>query len=138
MKLFVDSSAFAKRYVEERGGEQLADVLQKASELALCIILLPEILSALNRRRREGILSASDYTLLKVRLLEDVHDSTILQITPAVVSQTVQLLENNSLRAMDALHIACALEWGADLFLTSDARQYAAAKNAGLFATLIG
>jgi len=138
VKLFVDSSAFAKRYVEERGGEQLADVLQKASELALCIILLPEILSALNRRRREGILSASDYTLLKVRLLEDVHDSTILQITPAVVSQTVQLLENNSLRAMDALHIACALEWGADLFLTSDARQYAAAKNAGLFATLIG
>jgi len=138
VKLFVDSSAFAKRYVEEQGGEELEKSLQKASELALCIILLPEILSALNRRRREGILSPSDYTLLKVRLLEDLHDSTILQITPAVVSQTVQLLENNTLRAMDSLHIACALEWGADIFLTSDARQFAAAKNAGLFAEFIG
>jgi predicted nucleic acid-binding protein len=55
VKLFVDSSAFAKWYIEEPSGEQLEEALQKASELALCIILLPEILSALNRRRREGI-----------------------------------------------------------------------------------
>jgi len=47
-------------------------------------------------------------------------------------------LENSSLRAMDALHVACALEWNADLFLTSDKRQFIAAKNVGLFAEFIG
>jgi predicted nucleic acid-binding protein len=35
-------------------------------------------------------------------------------------------------RRMDALHIACAIEWGADVFLSADARQLAAARRAGL------
>jgi hypothetical protein len=38
----------------------------------------------------------------------------------------------NVLRAMDALHIACALEWKADLFITSDKKQLDAAMQAGL------
>jgi predicted nucleic acid-binding protein len=33
---------------------------------------------------------------------------------------------------MDALHIACALEWGAEVFVSADARQLAAARRAGL------
>ncbi len=138
MKLLVDSSAFAKRYIQEKGSEQIEGYLQKASELALCIILIPEILSGLNRRLREHILTAKDYKRLKGQLLEDVHDATVIQITPSVISHTVKLLENNTLRAMDALHVACALEWNADLFLTSDKRQFIAAKKVGLFTEFIG
>jgi len=138
MKLLVDSSAFAKRYIQEKGSEQIEGYLQKASELALSIILMPEILSGLNRRLREHILSVKDYKRLKGRLLEDVRDATVIQITPSVISHTVRLLESSSLRAMDALHVACALEWNADLFLTSDKRQFIAAKNVGLFAEFIG
>jgi predicted nucleic acid-binding protein len=33
---------------------------------------------------------------------------------------------------MDALHIGCALEWEAELFVSSDKRQILAAKKAGL------
>jgi predicted nucleic acid-binding protein len=33
---------------------------------------------------------------------------------------------------LDALHIACALEWKAELFVSSDNRQIKAAKQAGL------
>jgi len=33
---------------------------------------------------------------------------------------------------LDALHIACALEWGAELFVSSDQQQLRAAKRAGL------
>ncbi len=138
MKLLIDSSAFAKRYVQEKGSERVENLLQKASELALCIILVPEIISGLNRKLREKIINVRDYKILKGRLLEDVHDATVLQLTPSVVSCTVKLLENNTLRAMDALHVACALEWNADLFITSDNRQYTAAKNAGMFAEFIG
>jgi predicted nucleic acid-binding protein len=60
LKLAVDSSAFAKRYVKEPGSEELDAFLQNASELGLCMITLPEIVSALNRRRREGALSDKD------------------------------------------------------------------------------
>jgi len=47
-------------------------------------------------------------------------------------------MEDSALHTMDALHVACALEWQADLFLTSDNRQLAAATNAGLRAEYIG
>lgn len=138
MKLFCDSSALAKRYVYEQGSESMGKLLQRASQLALCTILVPEIISGLNRRRREQVLSLRDYRTIKRQLLDDVHDAIILQITPAVISRSVQLLEINNLRAMDALHVACALEWQAEIFATSDRRQLLAAQNAGLLTEFIG
>jgi predicted nucleic acid-binding protein len=138
MKLLVDSSAFAKRYVREVGSEKLDDILQNASELALCVILLPEIISGLNRRLREGALTGKNYQKAKKFLMDDVHDATVLQLTPAVISKAVKLLENNVLRAMDALHVACALEWNADLFVTSDRRQLDAAISSGLQTEYLG
>ncbi len=138
MKLAVDSSAFAKRYVKEIGSDQLYQILQDATELALCIILVPEITSGLNRRKREGSLSQENYNLAKKQLLNDVRDATILQITPSVVLQSIKLLEANALMAMDALHIACALEWQADLFITSDKKQFKAAVNTSISSELVG
>ena len=138
MKLAIDSSAFAKRYVREIGSDQLHQILQSASELALCVILVPEIISGLNRRKREGFLSLENYNLAKKQLLNDVRDTTILQITPSVVLHSIKLLEANTLRAMDAFHIACALEWQTDLFVTSDKKQFEAAVNAGISSEFVG
>ncbi|MBA4391359.1 MAG: VapC toxin family PIN domain ribonuclease [Syntrophus sp. (in: bacteria)] len=138
MKLVVDSSAFAKRYVFEDGSEIVDRLLRQASQLALCAILVPEIISGLNRRLREQVLSPDDYRKAKKQLMNDVHDAIILQVTPAVISRAVKLLENNVLRAMDAMHVACALEWQAELFISADRRQVEAAKNAGLHTKYIG
>ncbi|MFH1115941.1 MAG: type II toxin-antitoxin system VapC family toxin [Pseudomonadota bacterium] len=138
MKLVVDSSSLAKRYVQEFGSDKLDCLLQNASELALCIIVVPEIVSGLNRRIREGVLGLKDYRAIRKHLLNDVRDAVILQITPAVISHSVTLLENNGLRAMDALHVACALEWKADLFVTSDRRQLIAAQDSGLRTEYLG
>jgi uncharacterized protein len=138
MKLSVDSSSFAKRYVQEIGSEELERFLEDASELAFSVVLVPEIISSLNRRLREHILTIADYRAIKKQLIDDIGDATALQITPSVISRSVKLLENNALRALDSLHVACALEWRADLFITSDRRQFMAAKNAGLPAEYIG
>lgn len=138
MKLFTDSSALAKRYMLEPGSEQMDACLQRASQLALCIILVPEILSALNRRLRERSIMPADYKKAKKQLLDDVRDAIVLQITPEVVSHSVKLLERNVLRAMDALHIGCALEWGAESFVTADKRQFEGAQRAGLQSEYIG
>jgi uncharacterized protein len=138
MKVVVDSSSLAKRYIQEIGSEKLDQLLQNATELALCIILVPEVVSGLNRRVREGVLNQKNYRLVKKQLLEDIRGAVILQITPSVISHSVKLLENNVLRAMDAMHVACALEWKADLFVTSDKRQLIAAQNAGLRTEYLG
>ena len=138
MKLAIDSSSFAKRYVQEDGSDQLDRLLEKTSELAFCVILVPEIVSGLNRRLREQVLTVADYRAVKKQLLDDVRDATVLQLTPSVISRSVKLLESNVLRALDALHVACALEWQADLFVTSDKRQFLASMNTGLRSEYIG
>lgn len=132
MKVFFDSSAFAKRYVEEAGSQSADEICQEATELCLSVICIPEILSALNRRVREKSLSKKDYHTIKRALSEDVRDILIINLTPEVVSTTTKLLEDYPLRAMDALHVACALEWGAELFVSSDKQQIKAAGKIGL------
>jgi len=132
MKTFFDSSAFAKRYVEETGSDLVEELCEKATELALSVICVPEIISALNRRLREGALSQQQYQEAKVRLSAEVAETTVVNLVPAVIGDATRILEKNPVRAMDALHIACAMRWHADLFVSSDERQLSAAKNVNL------
>lgn len=132
MKACLDSSAFAKRFVDESGSDVVDAVCTAASELGLSVLCVPEVTSALNRRLRERLLTLNQYRLAKQRLLDDVRDADVIQLTPAVIGLAIQILEASPVRAIDALHIACAIEWGADVFVTADARQMAAARRAGL------
>ncbi|MBI2437254.1 MAG: type II toxin-antitoxin system VapC family toxin [Lentisphaerae bacterium] len=132
MKLFLDSSAFAKRFVEEPGSQQVEDLCSQATELCLSVICVPEIIAALNRRLREKRLSRQEYIQAKQRLAQDVRDVVIINLTSEVIHTSVIVLETKPVRAMDALHIACALEWHADWFVSSDRRQITAARSSGL------
>lgn len=48
-----------------------------------------------------------------------------------MIATSIEVLESTPLRGMGALHIACAIEWGAELFVSSDKAQLSAAKKAG-------
>ncbi|MFO7678666.1 MAG: type II toxin-antitoxin system VapC family toxin [Chloroflexota bacterium] len=137
MNVVFDSSAFAKRYIAESGSEQVDEILQNAAQLGLSALCVPEIVSALNRRVREGVLPHSRYEQAKAQLVADVADAIVLQLTLNVVATAVTLLESHPLRAMDALHIAGALVWRADLFVTADRRQHDAAQQSGLNTQLV-
>jgi uncharacterized protein len=132
MNIFFDSSAFAKRYIEEEGSDQVDELCQRAETLEISILCIPEVFSALNRRRREGVISDSDYSLIKDQFSTDIGDAILLDLIPAVITRTIALLENHSLRAMDVIHVACALESQPDLFVSADQRQLIAAQNEGL------
>jgi len=132
VKTFFDSSAFAKRYVEEAGSHMVDSLCQEATEVALCVLCLPEIISALNRRVREGLLTDREYTESKHYLSQDIRDAEMVNLVPQVVSTCTEILEASPVRAADALQIACALEWVTELFVSADKRQISAAKKAGL------
>lgn len=137
MKLFLDSSAFAKRFIEEPGTREVEALCSQADELCLSVLCVPEIVSALNRRRREEHVGAAEYSRIKQRLAEEVRDAVVVNLTPDVVGSSVAILEATAVRTMDALQIACALAWGADVFATADRRQEAAAAAAGLRTRLV-
>ncbi len=132
MKAFFDSSSLAKRYIKERGSEKVEAVLVDASEVAVSLIAPPEIVSALCRLRRQEAISSAQYSQAKGSLFADIEDMTICNITVPVVRIAIELLERHPLRTMDALHLACAIEWKADLFVSSDNRQVLVARQSGL------
>ncbi len=132
MRTFFDSSGLAKRYIKERGSGKVEEVLAGASEVAVSLIAPPEIISAFCRLRREKAISAAQYGLAKKSLFADIEDMSICNITVPVIGRTIELLERHPLRAMDALHLSCAIEWQADLFVSSDRRQVSAALKSGL------
>ena len=137
MKTFFDASAFAKRYVEETGSQLVDDICLNAKEVSISVICVPEIISALNRRIREKRLSRRDYVTIKRHLSDDVRDVGVVNLIPEVIVTSTKLLEVSPLRAMDALHVACALVWEAELFVSSDKQQITAAKKAGLKIKLV-
>lgn len=132
MNIFLDSSALAKRYVQERGSDRLEEILFSATSLGVSVICLPEVVSALCRIRRERKLSQPQYLNAKQALFEDIDDTSVVNVTDQVVVRAIELLERWPLRSSDSLHVASAAEWAADLFVSADARQCAAARAYGL------
>ncbi|MEE9339835.1 MAG: type II toxin-antitoxin system VapC family toxin [Methylococcaceae bacterium] len=132
MKVFFGTSSFVKKFVEEIGSKKVDNIIQKSSEIGISIILVPEIISALNRKLRSEFITEEIYLGLKNDVIEDIEDVDIINLTPSVLKKTTELLEENTLRSLDALHIACAIEWQAELFVSSDERQVTAAIKSNL------
>ena len=104
----------------------------KADSLVVSVLCLPELISTLSRLLREKKLTKADYRKLKDEAIADLTDVDLCQITVEVLASVVSLLESHSLRAMDAIHIACALTVKPDVFVSADHRQLSAARKAGI------
>lgn len=104
MKTVFDSSSFAKRYVAETGSNTVDELCQNTSELGLCVLCVPEIISALNRRRREGHLPQPGYEQAKAQLAADAVLTRLNQATAVRYS-------HNSLqfRSSQAVSARCSI-----------------------------
>jgi hypothetical protein len=132
MRVYFDSSALAKRYIAETGTPQVLAWCDRASELALSVIAVPELISAFCRLQREGRLTDAQYHSIKNDLLADIADALVCDTTPQVIAHAVKALESGPLRGMDAIHLGAALACAAEVFVSADARQCHAAERFGL------
>ena len=137
MRVFFDSSGLAKRYLRESGSEAVERVLAEAAEAAVSVVGPPEIVSALCRLKRQKLLTEGQYGGAKSALFADIEDMPIVNLTLPVLLTAIGLLEEHPLRTLDALHVACALEWRADLFVSADRRQLEAAEASGLHVLMV-
>ena len=132
MRVYFDSSAFAKRFVNEAGTHEVLDWCDRADEIVLSVIAIPELVSAFCRLQREGRLTGAQYLAIRDDLMADITDAIICDTTPRVIQQAVKVLEANALRGMDAIHIGAAVVCAVDVFISADRRQCIAAEAAGL------
>lgn len=87
----------------------MLDWCDRATEIGLSGIALPEIISAFCRLRRKGRIGDWQYRQLESLLLADIEDAAICDLTPAVLAHAIASLESNALRAMDAILTGSAL-----------------------------
>ena len=124
MIAYIESSAAAKLLVSEAASAPLADYLDElaanVSEVMSCVLLETEL-------RRLAV--RDNLPQLGVTALMDRLD--IIDLDREVYREA-GLLPGKNLRSLDALHVAAALRAGADVMVTYDARQGAAAEASGL------
>jgi predicted nucleic acid-binding protein len=116
--VYLDSSALVKLFVEEAESEPLRDALASAQNLASSLISKVEVSRA---ARAVGLpASAADETLATVSLIP---------IDDAVIEAAV-VLDPETVRSLDAVHIASALSLGDQLgvLVTYDHRMRIAAE----------
>ena len=141
---YADSSVLVKRHVQEVGTRwfrQLADP-PSTNVIISAELSIVEVYSALNRRRRELSISASDYTTIAAEFAAAVKDEyEVVPLSPEVIDLARLLLERNILRAGDAIQLASTLiandklhaaNFPSATFLTADDRLLAAAQAEGL------
>ncbi len=141
---YADSSALVKRHISEAGSAWIEQEFDAASgsRVITTKLSVAEVLSAMNRRRREANITATEYTKFSGDFLSFVEtDYEMVEMSDAVLLEAQMLLETHPLRAGDAIQLASALLANAQLqsanlpaliFLTSDARLLTAATSEGL------
>jgi len=132
LNLFFDSSALAKRYLQEVGTDSVLRLIDEAELVLASRLCWLEVTSAVARVARDGLLRETDEV---IQALDDDFATLIgiLEVTPIVVADARRLALRHALRAADAVHLATVLVavlWhGADtFFVCSDQRLLAAAK----------
>lgn len=139
-RFFFDSSALVQRYILEEGTQRVVEIVQGPDRLTVSRLAWVEVTATLVRRAREGDL-APEVLAEILHLLEDELRTRfdVIELGPAAITRSVDLVRAHALRAADGIQLACALlahggarENDEFVFVSSDAELNAAAETDGL------
>ena len=126
--LYVDSSAWLKRYVDEPDsvvceGHMLADPRWVTSRHALVEV----------RRNLKRLLPPPALGVARADFAADWQRSFVVELDEATCERAAEIAEETGARSLDALHLAAASRLGSGLrLLTYDIRQGSAARLLGM------
>ena len=132
MRVFTDTSALMKLYLDEAGSDAVFSAVATASELAVSSIMVVEAHCALVRRRNAREIAAEDYEPIREYLFEDLGNALRVEVDDVLLANAVAVVERRHLRALDAIQLASALRCRPDLVLCADLRLAQAARAEGL------
>ncbi len=110
MTLYLDTSSLVKLYVAEVDTESVRRLVNDATLVATSQIAYPETRAALARRRREGALSPSAFTMAKRTFDADWPKYFAVEVTASLCRDAGELAERLQLRGYDSVHLASFAE----------------------------
>ena len=133
--IYLDASALVKLFVPESDSDDLNAALVGATDVIISDLALTEMASALGRRARERLLSRDEAQRLYREASRVFRSSRHAELTPPIHRHAERLLVSLSLplRALDALHLATALDAQAVTLVSFDPRLRDAAASQSLF-----
>jgi predicted nucleic acid-binding protein len=129
---YVDTSTLIKLLIEEPGSDRAARIWEAADAVVSVSLIEVEARAALAAAERTGRMTAAEHRRAKRALADLLAQLDIVEVTSALVTTASELAEDAALRGYDAVHLAGAIEVGADVFSTADADLAAAAELRGL------
>ena len=133
--VYLDASALVKLFVPEPESDDLNRALAGLTDVIVSDLALTEMASALGRRTREQRLAREEAQRV-YREASKLHASAHhAELTPPIHRRAERLMLSlaTPLRALDALHLATALDAEAATVVTFDPRLRDAAGSQGLF-----
>lgn len=134
--VYLDASALVKLLVSEPESDALNHALIGVEGVIVSDLSLTETASALGRRTREGLLTPAEARRLYREAGKLARSCRLAELTPPAHRRAERLLLTSvdvPLRALDALHLALALDADAATLVAYDPRLRKAAAAQGLF-----
>ena len=137
MWAYFDSSALAKRYLDEVGRREVLRLLRRY-EVVTSAGVAVDLRSALRRRVAEGTVDADRVPEILKRMAADREFWAVMDVTSNVLSAAETLVAAHPVRALDAIHVASAQLFAKRIavpdltFISADARQTVAAAAVGM------
>jgi len=137
MNLYLDSSALAKRYVEEPGSEDVLDWMDLADTIGTGSVTRAEVAAAITRATCMNHLTVQVSVKALSKFRQEWVDFHRIPINEELIARADFLACQHDLRGYDAVHLAAALIWQEALMLpvtlaTYDQELADAGKKSGL------
>lgn len=134
MKVYVDTSALAKRYVQEPGSKELEDLFFRViSSVFVSTLAYPEFSTAIGRKIRNRELNKDDAAKAISEFETDWNGLfETISVTKPLAESAASLAVQYGLKGADAIHLATALVSGVDLFVVSDIQLIRVAEEVGI------
>ena len=108
MILYLDTSAWLKLYVAERGRQEVIAAVQSAELVAISRIAYAEARAAMARVLREKRTTHAEHRKRVAALNADYAEVLKIEVSEDVVRQAGELAESHALRGFDAIQLASA------------------------------
>lgn len=136
-RVYLDTSALAKWYLNEAGSEAFVTWLQGVDLALVSSLTYTEMRSLLARRRRMGEIDAALEALLFAAFLDDIAAGSLslIPVADARYQEAAHLIARypqHPLRTLDALHLAVARHVGVDVLASADTVMIDTAESMGL------
>ena len=140
---YIDTSALAKRYIDETGSEDFDAFLAQWPRVLISRLTVVEFRCVLQRRRRAGEIDRAYERAAEDEFAKDIR-SGYFEVEPLadrhaiIAHQFIDRLPGQALRTLDALHLAIAQGAGATVLATADRVMARAAQALGIGAVTFG